>query len=272
MKKSNKFIIYFILVLLLVLCICPFYIMIINATHSTDELMVGLYLLPGTKLITNYHNLSQMINIWNGFINSIIISVSVTILSTYFGALTAFGLSKYDFPGKKIVYAVIMASMMIPAQLGIIGFFKLCKFMKLLDTFIPLIVPSIANAGTVFFVHQYMEQTLADSLIESARVEGCGEFRIFNKIVFPLSKPAVSTMAIFNFVASWNNFFTPMIILFNKNNFTIPLMIMNLRGAFNRDFGATYCAIAMSIVPIILIYSIISKNITKGLMAGAVKG
>lgn len=272
MKSSNKSIIYLFLILLLALCVFPFYIMIINATHSTDELMVGLYLLPGTELAGNYHNLSQMINIWQGFINSTVISVGATLLSTYFGALTAFGLSKYDFPGKKIVYVVITASMMIPAQLGIIGFFKLCKFLGLLDTFIPLIIPSIANAGTVFFVHQYMEQTISDSVIESARVEGCGEFRLFNTIILPLSKPAIATMAIFNFVASWNNFFTPMIILFGKNKFTIPLLIMNLRGAFNRDYGATYCAIAMSIIPIIVIYCLISRHITEGLMTGAVKG
>jgi multiple sugar transport system permease protein len=245
--------------------------MIINATHSTDELMVGLYLLPGNKLLFNYRNLMQMINIWRGFVNSAVISVSSTVLAAYFSALTAFGLAKYNFPGKKLVYAVIIASLMIPAQLGIIGFFRLCKYMKLLDSFIPLIIPSIANAGTVFFVHQYMG-TISDSLLESARVEGCGEFRMFNKIILPLAKPAIATMAIFNFVASWNNFFTPMIILFDKNNFTIPLLIMNLRGAFNRDFGATYCAIALSIIPIIIIYCLISKHLTEGLMAGAVKG
>lgn len=272
MKVSNKFIVYAILAVLLILCIFPFYIMIINSTHTTEELMVGLYLGPGSALFSNYGNLSQMTDIWKGFLNSTVISVSSTLLSAYFGALTAFGLAKYEYKGKKIVLTIIMLSMMIPSQLGIIGFFRLCKYMDILDTFIPLILPSIANASTVFFVYQYMEQSISDSLIESARVEGCGEFGLFNRIILPLAKPGIATMAIFNFVGSWNNFLTPMIILFNQEKFTVPLLIMNLRGAFNRDYGATYCAIAMSIVPIIIIYCLISRHITEGLMTGAVKG
>lgn len=272
MKIANKIWIYGALLLLLLLCIFPFYIMIINATRTSDELMVGLYLVPGQALFSNYKNLTQMVDIWRGFLNSVIIAVSSTALSAYFGALTAFGLAKYEYKGKKAIFRIIMLSMMIPTQLGIIGFFQLSKYLNILDTFVPLILPSITNASTVFFVHQYIEQSIPDSLIESARVEGCGEFSVFNQIILPLVKPGIATMAIFNFVGVWNNFLTPMIILFNQDKFTVPLLVMNLRGAFNRDYGATYCAIALSILPIILVYSVVSKHITEGLMAGAVKG
>lgn len=260
------------LILLVILCFCPFYIMIINATHSSNELMTGMYLLPGKSTGKNYESMTAMINIGKGFFNSAVITVSATLLSAYFGALTAFGLTKYEFKGKNILFAVVMISMMMPAQLGIIGFFRLCKYMGILDTFLPLILPAIANAGTVFFVMQYMKSTLPDSLLESARIEGCGEFYIFNKIVLPLCKPAIATMSIFNFVGSWNNFMTPMIVLFNQKNFTLPLLIMNLRGTFNRDYGATYLAIALSIIPIMVVYAFMSKSITEGLTAGAVKG
>lgn len=119
---------------------------------------------------------------------------------------------------------------------------------------------------------QYIKSSLPDSLLESARIEGCNEFIIFNRIALPMVKPAIATMSIFNFVGSWNNFMTPMIVLFNQKNFTLPLLIMNLRGTFNRDYGATYLAIAMSIVPIMIVYAFVSRTITEGLTAGAVKG
>ncbi len=180
--KLSRIIIYILLILLTVICFLPFYIMIINATHSSNELMTGLYLLPGASIFQNYLNMREMIQIGRGFLNSVIISFSSTLLSAYFGALTAFGLSKYRFKGQGIVFGIVMVSMMIPSQLGIIGFFRLFKFMGILDTFFPLILPGIANASTVFFIMQYMKSSLPDSLLESARIEGCNEFIIFNRI------------------------------------------------------------------------------------------
>ena len=203
--------------------------------------------------------------------NSCIITISATILSAYFGALTAFGLAKYSFKGRSALYALVVGSMMIPSQLGIVGFFRLNSSLGTLDTFIPLIVPAIANAGTVFFIIQYMRSALPDSLLEAARIEGSGEFAIFNYIVLAMVKPAIATMSIFNFIFGWNNFMTPMIVLFSQKNFTVPLLIMNLRGTYSRDFGATYCGIAMSIVPILAVYAFMSRQITGGLTAGAIK-
>lgn len=277
MKKRTVFplsevTIFVLLCLLAVLCFSPFYVMIINATHSSNELLTNLFIGPGFSLADNYRNMTHMINIWRGFLNSCIITVSGTILSAYFGALTAFGVSRYQFKGRSVIYAIIIGSMMIPSQLGIIGFFRINSAMGLLDTFVPLIIPAIANASTVFFIIQYMRSALPESLLEAARIEGSGEFTIFNYIVIPMVKPAIATMSIFNFIFSWNNFMTPMIVLFSQKNFTVPLLIMNLRGTFNRDYGATYCGIAMSIIPILVTYAFMSKHITNGLTAGAVKG
>jgi multiple sugar transport system permease protein len=268
----KKIVILFLLSLLALLCFSPFYIMIINSTHSANELLRSIFITPGRSFLENYATVNRMIDIRRGFLNSFIITISSTVLSAYFGALTAFGLAKYTFKGRGFFYSVVVGSMMIPSQLGIIGFFRLNSALGALDTFIPLIVPSAANASTVFFIVQYMRSALPDSLLEAARIEGCGEFTIFNYIVLVLVKPAIATMSIFNFIFSWNNFMTPMIILFSQKNFTIPLLIMNLRGTFNRDFGATYCGIAISIIPILITYACMSRYITSGLTAGAIKG
>jgi multiple sugar transport system permease protein len=271
-NSALQSILYILLVLLGILCFLPFYIMIINSTHSMNELMTRLYITPGKSFGVNFAKVNQMIDILRGFMNSAIITVSATVLSGYVGALTAFGIAKYQFPCRKIIYSIIIGSMMIPAQLGIVGFFRLNAALGTLDSYFPLIVPAMANASTVFFIIQYMEQALPDSLLEAARIEGCGEFVIFNRIVIAMVKPAIATMSIFNFIYSWNNFMTPMIVLFSQKNFTLPLLIMNLRGTYNRDFGATYCGIALSVIPILIAYAFMSRHITSGLTAGAVKG
>ena len=156
-------------------------------------------------------------------------------------------------------------------RVGIIGLFKLCNSLNLLNTYWPIILPSIANASTIFFVLQYLESAMSEELFDSARIDGAGEVRIFHSFVLPLSKPALSTMCIFNFVSYWNNFFNPMILLFDDDKFTVPLLINNMNSGMLQDLGAKYAAIAVSIVPIIVIYCFISKSLTKGMMAGAIK-
>lgn len=273
MKKIriSHIFIYILLILLAFLCIVPFYIMLINSTHSTNELYTGLSLLPGKYLIENIRNMNERVNMLRGFLNSFIIAVSSTALSIYFGTMTAFGLFEYKFKLKRVIYTILMVSLMVPGQLGIIGLFKLCNGLNLLNTYWPIILPSIANASTIFFVLQYLESSMSEELFDSARIDGAGEVRIFHSFVLPLSKPALSTMCIFNFVSYWNNFFNPMILLFNDDKFTVPLLINNLNNGMLQDLGAKYAAIAVSIVPIIIVYCFISKSLTKGMMAGAIK-
>lgn len=264
--------IYVILIILLVVCIFPFYIMIVNSTHSTSELYTGLQILPGGSFLENFQNLTSRVNMGRGFVNSFFIAAVSTLLSAYFGTMTAFGLFEYKFKLKNVVYTVLVLSMMIPGQLGIIGLFRLCKNLKMLDTYWPIILPSIANAGTIFFVYQYLASTMDEALLDAARIDGSGEAGIFHRLILPLAKPGISTMVIFNFVSYWNNFFTPMILLFSEEKFTVPLLMNNLNSGMLQDLGAKYTAIAISVVPIIVVYCFISRYITDGMMAGAVKG
>lgn len=273
MKKKVVYgIIYAILIILLIICVFPFYIMIVNSTHSTNELYTGLQMLPGSSLIDNFRNMTAKVNIGRGFLNSFFVALSSTLLAAYFGTMTAYGLFEYKFKLKKLVYTVLVLSMMIPGQLGIIGLFRLSKNLGMLDTYWPIILPSIANAGTIFFIYQYLESTMDEALLDAARIDGSGEIGIFHKIIVPLARPGVSTMVIFNFVSYWNNFFSPMILLFSEKKFTVPLLINNMNSGMLQDLGAKYTAIAVSVVPIIVVYCFISRYITDGMMAGAVKG
>ena len=164
--------------------------------------------------------------------------------------------------------------MMIPTQVTALGFIKLITGMGLMDSFIPLIVPTIAAPVTYFYMKQYMESSLPLSLIEAARIDGSGEFRTFNHIVLPLMKPAIAVQAIFSFVSSWNNYFTPALILHENNKKTLPILLAQLRSAdfLKFDMGKVYMMITFSILPVIVVYLILSKHIVGGVAMGSVKG
>ena len=146
--------------------------------------------------------------------------------------------------------------------------------MKLDDNFIPLIVPAIASPAVFFYMKQYMDSVLPLSLVEAARIDGSGEFRTFNSIVVPLMKPAIAVQAIFSFVTSWNNYFTPALVLHTDSKKTLPILIAQLRSAdwLKFDMGQVYVMIAFSIFPVIIVYLILSRYIVGGLTLGGVKG
>ena len=271
-----RIIVYSILVFLCVLCLFFFYLMIINATRSNAQLATGFTLLPREHFIDNLVNAwnDASINIPRGMLNSLIIALSSSVLTTYFSALTAYGIHVYDFKGKKLIFAFIIAIMMIPSQVSALGFVQMMNKLHLTNNYIPLIVPSIAAPVVVFYMKQYMESVLPLEIIDSARVDGSNEFLTFNKIVLPIMKPAIAVQMIFSFVASWNNYFVPALIIDKAEMKTVPIMIAQLRSAdYSKfDMGKVYMFILLAILPVMIVYIILSKSIIKGVTAGSVKG
>jgi multiple sugar transport system permease protein len=160
---------------------------------------------------------------------------------------------------------------MIPSQLSIIGFYRLCLNLHMTNSYLPFIIPGIANATTVFFLRGIIEQSISDSMIEAPRIEGCSEFGIFNRIVLPCIMPGVATMCIFNFVASWNAYMGPLIILQRKELYTMPVMISMIKGLYVTNYGAMYLAIAISVIPIMIVFAFFSRYIIDGLTTGSEK-
>lgn len=272
---ARRGIAYIVLILMSVICLFWFYVLFINATRSHAELTRGFTPLPSGNLWKNWTNLvNGTLPIWNGLLNSLLIAMGSAVLCTYFSTMTAYAIHAYDFKLKKFMFTFIMMVMMIPTQVTALGFLQLVSKMGLEDSFIPLIVPSIAAPVTFFYMKQYMESTLPLSLLEAARIDGSGEFRTFNTIVLPLMKPAISVQAIFTFVSSWNNYFTPALILHNDRKKTLPILIAQLRAAdwLKFDMGQVYVMIAFSIFPVIIVYLILSKYIVQGVALGSVKG
>ena len=262
------------LVLISVICLFWFYVLFINATRSNSQLARGFTALPSTCLGTNLHNLfSGTLPVISGLCNSLVVASFTALLATYFSTMTAYAIHAYDFKLRKAAFTFILAVMMIPTQVTALGFIQLMTKMNLMDNFIPLIVPAMASPAVFFYMKQYMDSVLSKSLIEAARIDGSGELHTFNSIVLPLMKPAVAVQAIFSFVSSWNNYFTPALILHKDKMKTLPILIAQLRAAdwLKFDMGQVYAMIAFSIFPVILVYLFLSKNIVGGVMMGGVK-
>jgi ABC-type molybdate transport system permease subunit len=170
-----------------------------------------------------------------------------------------------QFKGRRALWGVILIIMMLPASLSFIGFYQFMAKLHLLNSYIPLIVPTIASAGTVLFIRQYMQSVLSFELIDAARIDGSGEFRTFNTLIFPLITPALAALCIFSFVGSWNNFFTPFVLISSTNKYTLPMLVQMLRGDIYRtEYGGIYLGIAISLVSILIFYSFMSRFFISG--------
>lgn len=275
-RKVEKVLIYVFLYIMTTVCLIPFVLLLINATRANTELQSGFSLLPQGHFFENLFGAFKdtSIDMGRGIFNSFVIALASAVFTSYFSTMCAYGVFVYDFKLKKIVYGLIIAFMLIPTQVSAVGYVQLVNLVGLKDSFIPLILPSFASPVAFFYMIQYMRQAVDKEIIEAARVDGSNEFRTFNRIIIPIMRPAIAVQAIFAFVSSWNNYFVPSLLINEKSKKTIPLMMATLRSTANSldyDLGKIYMFVLISIIPVILVYLILSKSIIGGITAGAVK-
>lgn len=272
--NSMKGLLYLALILLSAVCLIPFALMIVNATRSGSEIMSGFSLIPGSSLAVNWKVVADNMSLGRGFLNSIFIAVFCTTLTCYFSALTAYGLAFYKFRGSKLIFTVMLVFMMVPSQLSLLGFYDLCNKLRMIDTYWPLILPSIASPATVFFLRQYILSVMPRAILEAPRIDGAGELTIFHRIALPIMSPGIATMAIGCFIGSWNNYLLPMMIINTPSKRTLPVMVSELSAVkdVTTNLGATYLVVAISVVPIMIAFCFFSRYIISGISAGSVKG
>ena len=276
MLTLSRIVVYAILIFLSILCLFSFYMLLVNASRSHSDLQGGFQILPDDYFFKNLINAwnDASINIPRGMLNSLIVATLSAVLTTYFSALTAYGIHAYDFKLKKIAFTFIMAIMVIPSQVSAVGFYQMCYKLGWNNSYLPLVLPGIAAPVVFFYMKQYMESVLPMEIVDAARVDGSGEFFTFNTIILPMLKPALAVQLIFSFVASWNNYFMPALLLDKAEMKTVPLMIAQLRSAdYSKfDMGKVYMFILLAILPVVVVYMFLSKSIIKGVTAGGVKG
>ena len=272
--NTKRSMIYVFCTFLSIMALIPFWIMIVNATRTSTAISQGVSLIPSNAISNNWAVIQKTknFNVLLGMRNSAIISFGSTILSVYFSALTAYGFKVYNFKGRAFLWAVVMAIIMIPGQVTGTGFTMFMYRLKLTNNFIPLIVPAIAAAATVFFFKQYLDANFQISLVEASRIDGAGEFFTFNRIILPIMVPAMATMGIMSMIGSWNNFLTPLMLLTEPDMKTLPMLVNNLRGdVYRTQFGSIYLGLTLTALPLMIVYFAFSKYIIAGVALGGVK-
>ena len=274
-SEIKRTLVYIVLITLTVFSLFPFFVLIVNATRTHAQIMKGFSPLPGLAFFSNLGHLLSNPNIpvLRALGNSILVSVMSAVLTTYFSAMTAYGIFMYNFKGKQFAFKLILALMMIPTQVSTLGFIRLLIKIKMIDTLAALYIPAIASPVVFFYMYQAMQSSLPYSIVEAARIDGCNEIRIFNTIVIPLMKPAIAVQMIFSFVNSSNNYFVPALVINSKLKKTIPIMIAQLRSADYQkfDMAQVYMFICLAIIPLVIVYLFLSRSIISGVSAGSVK-
>lgn len=272
--------IYLVLIILTLICLVPIWILVVNATRLHNDIIGNVSLIPSVHMFDNIKTLQEN-SLYNVFFspligmkNSLIIAGCCCALTVFFSGMTAYGLVVYDFKLKGPAFVFILAVMMVPTQVTAVGFMRMLIQMNLLDSYIPLIIPSIAAPAIVFFMRQSMLSTFPLDIIEAARIDGSSELRTFLTISIPMMKPAFAVQAIFAFIQKWNDYYNQSLVLVSgkKSQLTMPMMVQKVIAIDrNADYGANYTAIFLSIIPVVVIYIVLSKFIIGGVAAGGVK-
>lgn len=269
---GKKFSLYAILVMIAGIMILPFYMMFVMSTLKTNE----IYSFPpklffGSNLMTNFTNMVDAVNLPRAFGNSCIVTFSFVILVLFFCSIGGYAFSVYDFPGKNVLFGILLATMMIPATAGMIPWFIMMSKFGWINKFQALIIPGCANAFGIFWMRQYCQNNVPKALMEAARIDGCSEWTIFFRVIAPILKPAYASLGIMNFVNQWNEFTQGLLILRKAKYYTLPLLLKTMVSDRGTDYGALMLASTCAVLPLLICFLCASKFFMDGLTAGAVK-
>ncbi len=269
----RKVLIIVLLFALALLTIFPFYWMFVLATHSRESIFaVPPPLWFGDSFATNYQGLLDTLPFWRNVWNSVYIAVVATVTTLFFCSLGGFGFAMYQFRYKNVLFGVLVTSLMIPQLLNIIPYYLIIKFFGWIDQPIAIWFPGMANAFGIFLMRQYIASSMPNELMDAARIDGASEFRIFWSVVMPLVRPGMATLGLLTFIAQWNNFLGPLVVLQNRETYTIPLALRSLQGLISTDWGVVMLGTALAVVPLLIMFFVASKQVIEGLTAGSVKG
>lgn len=260
-----------VLMVLALLTIFPFYIMICMGTYSSAELFRGIPLLPGKELMKNLQTVAGS-SFGRFYTNSLIASVTATFIGTATSAMAGYALSKYRFRWRERIIKIVLAMMMIPSQISLIAYVMEMRAMHLSNSLFPVIIPFTYSAFGVYWMKQSMDSAIPYEVIESARIDGASELRIFTTIALPFVKSSLITIALLLFMWSWNSYLLPLITINDMKLYTVPLGVAMLDGMYRSDYAAKILALTIGTLPMILLFIFGSRYFIRGLTGGAVKG
>lgn len=254
-------------------CLLPFWFTFVFATHPRTVIFdTPPPLWFGASFLDNLALLQERVPYWRNFGLSLYVALATTALNLLLSTMGGWAFAAYEFPYKRALFAVVLASMMLPAFLTMIPSFMVMKTLGWIDQPRALIVPAAAGALGVFMLRQYIASAIPRELIDAARMDGCGELTIFLRIVLPLVTPALGTLGMVTFIASWNNFIAPLVVMRSVENYTLPLALRSMQSPNNTEWGALMAGSAIAMLPLIVAFLFFARRLVAGLTAGAVRG
>lgn len=271
--NRGSLVVYIILFAFVFIFAFPFYYVFVISSLSDTALNNSPHeLFFGINALDNWRALFTKIDFARNFFNSVAISAIATTLTVFFCTLGGYAFAKFDFYGKKQLFTFVLATLAIPPFLNIIPFFKMMSAIGWYNTWLPLIVPGIANAFGIFLMTQFITKSVHDELLEAARIDGLTELGMLFRIVFPLSAPGIAILGTITFIGSWNNFFGALIFLPDRAKTTIPVALSSLISRADSQRGALYIGTAIALLPLIILFLFFSKKIIANFSEGSVKG
>ena len=261
-----------VLVIGVLISVFPFYWMIVMASNRTEDILTyPPKLVPGDYLMENIQTVLDGVPFWKSAWLSLVTAVLLTLLVLFFDSLAAFTFAKYQFPFKRVLFVIILATFMVPAQLSLVPQFVIMAQFGWVGSIKALIIPGAANAFGIFWMRQYAQGAIADELIDAATVDGAGFFRTYLTVGLPVLRPGLAFLGIFTFIASWNDYLWPLIVLDNPNHITLQVALQQLNGLYTSDYAAIMAGAAMATLPLLILFIVGARQFIADLAAGAMK-
>ncbi|MEU6552231.1 carbohydrate ABC transporter permease [Streptomyces sp. NPDC046915] len=262
-----------VLVVGLLLSAFPFYWAVIMSTHTSSEIFsYPPKLLPGSHFLENLRHLFDNIDFFGSMFNSLLVAGAVTFLVLFFDSLAAFVFAKFEFPGRKVLFALLMAIFMVPTQLQVIPQFVIMAKLGWIGSMTALIVPAAANAFGIFWMRQYMKSAIHDELLDASKLDGANFLRQYWHVALPVVRPGLAFLGIFTFMGQWNDYAWPLIALTNPDNVTLQVALSQLNGVHGTtDYGMVMTGALLALIPLLIVFAIGARQMIGDLAKGAIK-
>ncbi|WP_211747311.1 carbohydrate ABC transporter permease [Paenibacillus sp. Marseille-Q4541] len=271
-SKLKSIILYLGLAIGLMISMFPFYWLLVMSTRTTSD----IYQFPpklwfGGELWNNISRVMTQIDFFGAFLNTLFVATAVTVLVLFFDSLAGFAFAKFEFPGKNILFIILLTTMMVPSQLSLVPSFVIMAELGWVGSYKALIIPGMVNAFGIFWIRQYAEGSIPGELLDAGRMDGAGFFRLYFNVALPILRPAFAFLGAFTFIGVWNDYLWPLIVLTDEKKYTLQIALSQLNGLYNTDYSMIIAGTLLAIVPLIIMFLFVSKQFISDIAAGAIK-
>jgi cellobiose transport system permease protein len=271
--RLRGLVLHLVLWLAVAVSVLPFLWTLVMATNSTSD----IYRYPpkfsfGSQFDDNVRHVLANVAFFDSMLNTLIVAVSTTALVLFFDSLAAFTFAKFRFPGRNALFVILLATMLLPAQLAAVPQFQTMAAFGWVGSLKALIIPGAANAFGIFWLRQYFKNSIHDELVEAATLDGCGFLGVYRHVALPAARPALAFLGIFTFVASWNDYMWPLIVLTNPDHLTLQVALSQLNRSHGVDYSMVMTGALLAMIPLVIVFVVFARQFIKGATEGAVRG